>query len=98
MVDKKQIKEYLDSEIGQDIQVLTAFTIKATPTKKDDEFVEKADDAAEMINQLLKNVNELAPTEKEAKQAAVRVLERVAKLTKTKWDDRIIAILKPFIG
>jgi len=98
MVSKEQIKEYLESEIGVDIQLLIAFTINKTKTTKDNEIVANVDEVIEIVTQVLSNINDLEPTDKEAKKAAVQTLEKVAKLTKTKWDDRAIAVLKPFIG
>ena len=95
---KEQIKQYLESEVGQDVQTLIAYTILKTPTQVDDEVLDNVDDITEIIKAAVENINSLNPTDKDAKKAGVGILEKVAKLTKTAWDDRIIAILKPFIG
>ena len=92
-----KIKETLNSPQAIDIKTVLAYGIKKTGTLTDDEIAEHADLIAEEIAKSLKTVNTLEPTDKQAKDAGVRLLEWVASLTSTKWDDRAVRILKVLI-
>lgn len=95
---EQKLKDYLQSPEGIAIQVLIAFTIGATPTIKDDEIVQNVDMVTDVIKSAIKKIAESEPTAKEAKQAGVLILEKVASMTKTKWDDRIVSVLSMFVG
>ena len=90
----EEIKNYLDSEIGQDIITIIAYTIKKTPTKVDDNIIANADDIVELVAGAVEKINSLDPTDKEVKSAGIRSLKKIAKLTATPWDDRAIALAK----
>ena len=92
-----KIKSYIESETAKDIQTLIAFTVRATPTQVDDKILDDVDDVKDMVSDLIDGLADVEPTEKEAKEAAIRILEQIAKLTKTPWDDRFIALAKNFI-
>jgi len=93
----EEIKNYLDSEIGQDIITIIAYTIKKTPTKVDDNIIANADDIVELVAEAVKQINERNPTDKEVKTAGIGALEKIAKLTDTPWDDRAVSLAKILI-
>lgn len=92
MITKEQIEQFLNSPIAEDVKTLIAFAIEKTPTEKDDEIAENISDYAEIIAENLVSLKE-KPTDKEAKDAAIRIAKEVASLTKTKWDDIAISII-----
>ena len=94
----EQIKKYIESEEGKAIVTLIAYTIRKTPTEADDAILEKSDEMAKVIASALSNAREQIPTDKEAKRAGVVLLESIAKQTKTKIDDAIVAILKKIVS
>lgn len=94
---KEKMKEYIESELGQDVITILAYTIKKTSTTKDDEIVNNSAEISEVIADALAKVDTLTPTEKEMKEAVVGILEKVVTETDTKWDDRALKILKMFI-
>jgi len=94
---KEKMKSYVESQTGQDVITLLAFTINTTNTTKDDEIVDNAAEISEVITDALTAVSEKEPGSDEAKQALMRILKEVVTLTSTKWDDRAIKILDLFI-
>ena len=91
---KQKMDEYLESEIGQDIMTLLAYTVRRTATTKDDEILDNIDDVKDSISEAIDKIADVYPDDKEAKEAIIRVLTLVAGLTKTKWDDRAVGIVK----
>ena len=94
----EQIKKYIESEEGKAIVTLIAYTIRKTPTEADDAILEKSDEMAKIIAAALSDAREQIPTDKDAKIAGVVLLESIAKQTKTKIDDAIVAILKKIVS
>jgi hypothetical protein len=94
---KEKMKEYIESELGQDVITILAYTIKKSETTKDDEIVSNSAEISEVIAEALSKVDTLNPTDEEVKNAIVGVLEKVVKETSTKWDDRALKVLKMFI-
>ena len=94
---KEKARLYLESQISKDIQTITAFTIRKTKTEKDDEIIDNIAEVKDILADVIDGVAKANPTESEAKQAAIRILEQVALLTKTPWDDRLVAVLKKFV-
>lgn len=94
---KEFLEKYIESEEGQSIKTLIAYTIRKTPTEKDDIILENADEAAEVLSKMLAEIQDVNPTDKEAKDAGVSILKSIALLTKTKWDDRAVAILNAIL-
>lgn len=94
---KERMKQYIESELGQDVITVLAYTIKKTATTKDDEIVNNSAEISEVIADALSKVDTLNPTEKEMREAAIGILEKVVKETSTKWDDRALKILKMFV-
>jgi hypothetical protein len=92
MITKEQIEQFLNSPIAGDVKTLIAFAIVKTPTTKDDEIASNISDYAGIIAENLTDLNS-QPTDKEAKDAAIRIAKEVAKLTKTKWDDIAISLI-----
>ena len=90
---KEKIKQYLQSDVAKDLQLVAAFTVNKTPTPKDDEVVANAAEYSDLINEFISGIDQLDPTEREAKKAAIRILKEVTELTATKWDDRLVAAL-----
>jgi len=98
MTVKEKLQMYLDSQVGVDIKTLLAFTIRKTPTLKDDEILDSIDDIKDVISDAIDAVADVYPTDQEAKEAGVRILESVTKLTETPWDDRAVGILRLLLG
>jgi hypothetical protein len=102
----EDMQKYIESEIGQAAITLIAYTVKRTPTQKDDAILQDADAilqdadaiATTVAGALAAMADQQQPTDKDAKRAAVVVLEAVAKETKTKIDDVAVALIKRFIG
>jgi len=89
-----KIKDLLNTPEALDVKLLTAYAVKKSGTLTDDEIVENADVIAATIAYSLRQVNSIEPTEKQAKEAAIRMLEKLAKQTATRWDDRAVKILR----
>lgn len=94
---KEKMKQYIESELGQDVVTILAYTIKKTATTKDDEIVNNSAEISEVIADALTKVDKLNPTEKEMKEAVIGILKKVAAETSTKWDDRAVKVLDMFI-
>jgi hypothetical protein len=93
----EKMQDYIESEVGQDIQTIIAYTVRKTKTLKDDEILDNIDDVKDVVSIAIDNIADITPTDKEAKQAIVRLLEAVANLTPTRWDNRAIPIIEMFL-
>ena len=93
----EKFKGYIDSEVGQAVLTLGAYTIKTTKTAKDNEIVDNADEVVNVIAESLKKLNDLEVTTDDAKAAAMVILKAIAEATPTKWDDRVIPIVDLFL-
>ena len=93
-MDKEQIKKHLDSQVSTDIKTLAAFAVRKTKTEADDQVVDNIDEYIDLLKENFDDIADVNPTDQEAKDALLRLAESVAKLTKTPWDDRAVAVLK----
>ena len=93
MTLKERVQAALATEEAKNIKLLIAFLILKTKTSKDDEILDNIDQVADMISAELSTINEFNPTEKEAKNAGIQLLKKIATLTKTPWDDRALNLL-----
>jgi hypothetical protein len=94
---KIRVQELLNSQNGKDIKTLLAFTINKTETIQDNEIVENIDQVVDIVAANIEEIAHQKPTEKEAKDAAMRTLKSIAEMTPNKWDDRAIAIIDMFV-
>lgn len=94
---KEQVELFLASPEAEAVFVLAAFTIGKTPTTQDDELIDNIADYVEIFADKIKLIAASEPTEKDAKRAAVVILEKIASLTNTKYDDIIVAIAKKLL-
>ena len=97
MTNKELLKQYLDSEEGKAIMLLIAYTIRKSPTEKDDIVLDNIDDVVDVIAEKVGEIADNSPTDQDAKNAGVLLLEKIAEFTKTKWDDRAVAIVKALL-
>lgn len=95
---KEQVQGYLNSDIANDVIVISAFAIDKTPTEKDNEVIADISEYGDLIADKLKEIEELNPTEKEAIQAALRIAQQIAEQTKANWDDIIIGLAAKITG
>lgn len=94
----EKVQSYIESEVGQNVITLLAYTYKATKTTVDDEIVENASEVSEVVTNALSSLEDETPTAKEAKAALFEVLQKIADETKTKIDNIAVSVLKPFIS
>lgn len=94
---KQRVIDFLNSEVGESIKKLIAFTILKTKTVKDDEVLENIDEVVGIIAENIKDIAEIKPTDKEAKESAMKILKLVVDNTENKWDDRAFAMLDLFL-
>lgn len=92
----EKMQAYINSEVGQNIKTVLAYSIKASSTTTDDEIVDNAEAIATVLADALASLEDEEPSEKQAKKAAVEVLKWVASKTKTKIDDVIVGALSIF--
>jgi hypothetical protein len=92
-----KMQGYVDSQVGQDIQTIVAYTVRKTKTLVDDEILDNIDDVKDVISAAIDNMADKTPTDDEAKKAIVSLLEAVANLTPTRWDNRAIPIVEMFL-
>jgi len=90
---KDKLGVYLNSQIGKDIQTIAAYTVRKTATEKDDEILDNVDDVNDVISDFIDGIADIEPTDKEAKDAVLRILKQIAAQTKTKVDDMIVGIV-----
>jgi hypothetical protein len=88
-----KMKTYVDSEVGNDIKTLIAFTIRKTKTLKDDEIIDNIDEVKDIVSDAIDDIADVIPTEQEAKEAVMRTLKLIVSLTPNKWDDRIVSLI-----
>lgn len=93
----EKFKGYIDSEIGQAVLTLGAYTVKATKTTKDNEILENVDEVVAELAEAIKKLNDVEVTADEAKAAVMTILKAIAAATSTKWDDRVIPIIDMFL-
>lgn len=91
---KEQIEQFLDSPEAASVFTLAAYAIAKTPSKVDDELVDNIADYSGIIVEKIKLISALEPTDKDAKKAAIVILEKIASMTETKYDDLIVSIAK----
>ncbi len=92
----QKMQEYVDSEVGQNVKTILAYTIKNSSNTVDDEILSNSSDVATILATELASLENEDPTEKEMKKAAVEVLKWVASKTNPKWDDAAVKILDIF--
>lgn len=95
---KEKFLKAMGTKVASDLKIIAAFIVNKTKTEKDNEIVDNIDDVLEEIANVADEVANLEPTEAQAKQAAVDIAKKIASLTKTKWDDRVVNFLDLFIG
>jgi hypothetical protein len=88
-----KMKNYVDSEVGNDIKTLIAFTIRKTATLKDDEIIDNIDEVKDIVSDAIDDIADVTPTEQEAKEAVMRTLKLIVSLTLNRWDDRIVSLI-----
>ena len=93
----EKFKGYIDSEVGQAVLTLGAYTIKTTKTTKDNEIVDNVDEIVAQLADALSKLNAVEVTTDEAKAAVMVILKAIVEATTTKWDDRIIPIVDLFL-
>lgn len=93
----EKMKMYLESEVGQAVLKLLAYTVNTSTTTKDDEIVGNVYDVIEVIADAIDKIDDKEVTVKEAKAAALVIITKIAEATPTKWDDRLIPILDMFL-
>jgi hypothetical protein len=87
----------LETQEAKDVKTLIAYAVKKTGTLKDDEILTNIDQVAGLVAKNLAEIADQNPTDKDAREAVMRILRSVAAQTSTKWDDRILAVLDMFI-
>ena len=97
MTPEEFLKKYLESEEGSAILTLIAYTIRRTPTEADDAILENTGESIVVIADAFSKLKDVVPSDSDAKKAGILLLEKIAALTKTPWDDRVVALLKPFM-
>jgi hypothetical protein len=95
---KEQVEIYLNSSVADDLMIIAAFTIDKTETEIDNELVADIAEFGDLIAEKLKQVEELNPTGKEAVQAAIRIAQKIAEQTETKWDDIVVNLAAKITG
>jgi len=95
---KEQIEEYLQTQIAKDVKTVLAFTIDKTKTEVDNQVVAGTAEYAELIGEELAEVELMEPTEKDALDAAIRILQVIAEQTKTKIDDIVVGLMAKLTG
>jgi hypothetical protein len=94
---KEQIEQFLDSPEATAALTLLAYGIEKTPTQTDDQVLAVIADYTDLIAKKIEEIAAQKPTDQDAKKAAIIILEKIASLTATKWDDFAVGILKKFI-
>lgn len=94
---KIRVEEFMNSETGEAIKSLVAFTIRKTKTVKDDEVLDSIEEVAAIIAENIQDISEQHPTDKEAKDSAMKILKVVVENTENKTDDRLFKILDLFL-
>ena len=95
---REQIEKYLESQEAKDVMTIAAFTIDQTPTETDNEVVSGISEYADLLAEKFEFISESDPTGKEALDAAIRLAQKIASLTKTKWDDIIVGLAAKITG
>lgn len=93
----KKFEGYVNSEVGQAVLTLGAYTIKTTKTAKDNEIVDYAEEIVSVLAETIKKLNNVDVGTDEAKAAVMVILKAIVEATSTKWDDRIIPIVDLFL-
>lgn len=94
---KEQIELFLSSPEAEAVLTLAAYAVEKTPTTKDDEVLEDLSDYSDLIAEKIRAIAEQKPTDDDAKKAVLVILEKIASLTETKWDDLIVNIAKKLL-
>lgn len=90
---KEQIEQFLASDEAKAVFTLAAYAIKKTKTQKDDAILEDINEYATLIASKIKEIADQEPTDKDAKEAGVAILKKIASMTETKWDDFVVNLL-----
>lgn len=94
---KEQVELFLNSPEAEAVLTLMAYAVEKTKTETDDQVLVGMADYSELIAEKIQFIAEKQPTDKDAKLAAVVILEKIASLTETKWDDLIVSIAKKLL-
>ena len=91
---KEQVELFLDSPEAEAVLILVAYAVEKTPTTQDNEVLEDLSDYTDLLAEKIRVIAESKPTDADAKKAALVILEKIASLTETKWDDIVVGIAK----
>jgi len=94
---EQQIKDFLETKEVQAVLLLVAWTILKTKTVKDDQVLDVISEYTDLLAAELKKIAEAQPTDDDAKDAGIILLQKVASETETTWDDFVVNILKRIV-
>jgi hypothetical protein len=94
---KEQVELFLDSPEAEAVLTLMAYAVEKTKTEADDEVLVELADYTDLLAEKIQYIAEKQPTDKDAKQAALVILEKIASLTATKWDDLVVSLAKKIL-
>jgi len=95
---KEQIEIYLESQEAQDVIIVAAYGIDQTKTEVDNQVIAQIADYGDLFAAKLAEIEAANPDGKEAIQAALRLAQKIAEKTETKWDDVIIGLASKITG
>lgn len=96
-MNKKEIKEILDSRPANDIILIGSYVINKTETTKDNEIVLAISDYSDLIAEKINAIANSNPTNKELKRAVMSLLDAVSKKLDKRWVTIILKIVNWFI-
>ena len=94
---EEKIIAALETQAAKDVKTLIAYAVRKSATLKDDEILANADQYATLIAENLRQIADQNPSDKDAKEAGMRLLKEIAAQTETKWDDAVIKVVDWFI-
>jgi len=94
---KEQVELFLDSPESLAVLTLMAYAVEKTKTETDDQVLVELADYSDLIAEKIQYIAGKQPTDKDAKEAAIVILEKIASVTETKWDDMVVGLAKRFI-
>jgi CBS domain containing-hemolysin-like protein len=95
---KEQIEGYLNSQEAQDVITVAAYGIDQTKTEVDNQVIAQVADYADLFAAKLAEIEAENPDGKEVINAALRLAQKIAEKTETKWDDIIINLAAKITG
>lgn len=91
-----KIEKFINSEVGQKIEVVLSYSIKTTNTTTDDEILQNAEEISKILTESLAKIANRNPSETQAKKAIIDILKWIAARTPNKWDDALVKLLDIF--